>query len=170
MLDLATPRQLGFFTRREWLSRLAVASVLLPFHRALAAAADSPEPWTKEQLLAPDVLARQLTQAKPADLPAIVHVGFANFYRSARIPGSIFHGPGSTQDGLDDLKKWAQSVPRTQSIVLYCGCCPFSDCPNIRPAFAALDAMKFTQLKVLDIKTNFGTDWVQKGYPTDRRS
>src|SRR5437879_6752144 len=49
-------------------------------------------------------------------------------------PGALFHGPGASRDGIEDLKKWAQNVPRSQSIVLYCGCCPWNRCPNIRPA------------------------------------
>jgi len=51
-------------------------------------------------------------------------------------------------------------------IVLYCGCCPWNHCPNVKPAYDALQAMGFRNLKVLYIANNFGADWVDKGYPT----
>jgi len=64
------------------------------------------------------------------------------------------------------LRKRVKSLPHTQAIVLYCGCCPWSHCPNIRPAFKELSAMGFSNVKVLYVANNFGTDWVDKGYPT----
>jgi hypothetical protein len=42
-------------------------------------------------------------------------------------------------------------------------------CPNIRPAFAALHEMGFTKVRVVSIPTNFKTDWIDKGYPTEKR-
>ena len=38
-------------------------------------------------------------------------------------------------------------------------------CPNIRPAFKELAAEGFTNIKVLDLKKNLQTDWVDKNYP-----
>ena len=49
--------------------------------------------------------------------------------------------------------------------MIYCGCCPWSHCPNVKPADDALRAMGFTNVKVLYIADNFGADWVNKGYP-----
>jgi len=43
-----------------------------------------------------------------------------------------------------------------------------SRCPNIRPAFLALRDMGFTRLRVLMLPTDLYTDWVQKGYPTEK--
>jgi thiosulfate/3-mercaptopyruvate sulfurtransferase len=56
-------------------------------------------------------------------------------------------------------------MPRTNLIVLYCGCCPWDHCPNVKPADDTLHAMGFTNVKVLYISNNFGTNWVDKGYP-----
>jgi hypothetical protein len=38
----------------------------------------------------------------------------------------------------------------------------------VQPAFEALRGMGFTKVKVLYIADNFGTNWVDKGYPTAR--
>lgn len=66
------------------------------------------------------------------------------------------------------MKQWAQDLPRTQPIVIYRGCCPWAQCPNLRPALKALDEMGFEQLRALKIPTDFKTDWARKGYPVER--
>ena len=100
----------------------------------------------------------------------VIHVGFPVLYRSVHIPGSVYAGPGSKEEGLADLRRAVAGQPKTREIILYCGCCPFDKCPNIRPAFAALRAMGFTRVKAMDIPTNFRTDWIDKGYPTEKRA
>jgi thiosulfate/3-mercaptopyruvate sulfurtransferase len=125
------------------------------------------EPWTGSQVEQPAELAKALADPK-TKRPLVVYVGFDYLYRGAHIQGALFHGTGSKPDGLDQVKKWAQSIPRDQAIVVYCGCCPWSHCPNIRPAFRALHEMGFTNLKVLAIPTDLPTDWVQKGYGTEK--
>jgi 3-mercaptopyruvate sulfurtransferase SseA len=40
-------------------------------------------------------------------------------------------------------------------------------CPNVRPAYSALKAAGFKNVRVLDIPENFHADWVAKGYPTE---
>jgi hypothetical protein len=66
---------------------------------------------------------------------------------------------------LAALRKLVEKMPRNQEIVIYCGCCPWEVCPNIRPAFQALKQMGFSKLKVLDIPVRIDTDWAAKGYP-----
>jgi thiosulfate/3-mercaptopyruvate sulfurtransferase len=61
-----------------------------------------------------------------------------------------------------------KALDRSQFIVLYCGCCPWIKCPNIRAAYQQLHSLGFTRVKVLYLATNFGTDWVNKGYPVAR--
>jgi rhodanese-related sulfurtransferase len=85
---------------------------------------------------------------------------------AAHIPGSEYVGAASSDAGLQQLRKRVESLPRNKSIVLYCGCCPWSHCPNVKPADEALQSMGFTNVKVLYISNNLGTDWVDKGYPT----
>src|SRR5437870_4644026 len=112
-------------------------------------------------------LAKELSDPN-SKKPLIIYAGLGFLYRNAHIPGALFHGPGGKPEGLEDLKKWAQNVPRNQAIVIYCGCCPFSRCPNVRPAFKALREMGFTRLKVLFLETDLARDWVQKGFPVQK--
>jgi thiosulfate/3-mercaptopyruvate sulfurtransferase len=110
----------------------------------------------------------KLMQASAKQKPLLIHVGSHVLYAQAHIPGSEYIGPGSSDAALQQLRKRVDALPRTKSIVLYCGCCPWSHCPNVKPADDALHAMGFTNVKVLYISNNFGTDWVDKGYPTAR--
>jgi rhodanese-related sulfurtransferase len=67
-----------------------------------------------------------------------------------------------------DLKTRIAALPKDSAIVLYCGCCPWERCPNIAAAYNLLHAEGFTNIKVLYIADNFGNDWVNKGYPTEK--
>jgi thiosulfate/3-mercaptopyruvate sulfurtransferase len=98
--------------------------------------------------------------------PLIIQVGSHVLYSQAHIPGSEYIGPASSDAGIQQLRKRVESLPRTKLIVLYCGCCPWNHCPNVKPAYDALQAMGFTNFKVLYVPNNFGADWVDKGYPT----
>ena len=105
----------------------------------------------------------------PGDRPTIICVGFKFLYDSAHIPGSLFHGPGREGAGIVSLAQWAGNAPKNKTTVLYCGCCPWIQCPNIAPAYVALKQMSFSQIRVLRINQNFGADWVDKGFPTDKK-
>jgi hypothetical protein len=61
-----------------------------------------------------------------------------------------------------------KSLDHAKSIVIYCGCCPWGKCPNIRAAYRQLNSLGFTHVKALYIATNFGTDWASKGYPVEK--
>ena len=89
---------------------------------------------------------------------------FRFFIAPPTSPGSKYAGPASKADGLEDLKKEVSGQPRSRAIILYCGCCPWDKCPNIRPAFAALHDMGFQNVKVLMIPENLKADWIDKGY------
>jgi predicted GH43/DUF377 family glycosyl hydrolase len=121
----------------------------------------------QRDLLAPAELAHVL-EAKDAAQPRIIYVGFPNLYAGAHIRGAVLAGPASRAPGLDALKRAASDLPRSQALVIYCGCCPFDKCPNVRPAYRALKDLGFQQVRVLRINTNLHTDWVVPGYPTDR--
>lgn len=116
------------------------------------------------QLIKPEELVKvlQATKAKPL----ILNVGPRMLYMQAHLPGAEFIGPGSDPEAIKQLRARAQSLARTSAIVLYCGCCPWTQCPNVSPAYAELHKMGFTNVKVLYIADNLGTDWVYKGYPT----
>lgn len=128
---------------------------------ALAVAADLPTIEPKE-------LAAQL-RAKGAK-PAVYYVGFPVMYRGKHIPASIYAGPGSKAEGLEALKAVVAKLPRSQPVVVYCGCCPFDHCPNVRPAVTLLKQMGFTNIKALELPTNLAADWVDHGYPVEEGS
>ena len=115
-------------------------------------------------------LVQPATLAKDLKSPLIIHVGFPVLYRATHIPDSQYAGPASKPEGIEDLKKAVAGQPKDRQIVLYCGCCPMDKCPNVRPAIAALREMGYTNVKVLDLAQNLKTDWIDKGYPTERRA
>ena len=117
------------------------------------------------QIVQPEDLAKQIAGK---DKPIVVCVAPKFLYDGAHVPGALFHGAASTEKGLADLKQWAAGVAKDANIVLYCGCCPITRCPNVRPALAALDEMGFTHVRVLWLPEDFHTDWIQKGYPTEK--
>jgi thiosulfate/3-mercaptopyruvate sulfurtransferase len=117
------------------------------------------EPWTASQLLAPADLAATISDPK-AKKPVIICVG-----PGALIKGSLDMGPAKEKENLEKLKGVLSKLPKNADIVIYCGCCPFEHCPNIRPAFTLLNEMKFTNPHLLDLEHNIKTDWVAKGYP-----
>jgi len=136
----------------NWIVRTAIALPLLAF------AADN-------GTLEPKDLAAEL-QAK-TNKAALIHVGFAVMYRGKHIPQSIYAGPARSPEGIEALKKAVANLPHDSEIVVYCGCCPYEMCPNIKPALATLREMGFTHVKALMIPTNFATDWINRGYPIE---
>jgi len=126
------------------------------------------DPWTSAQTVQPAALAKELADPKQSNRPTVVCVAPHVLYMGGHIPGASFHGPGMNPQGIDDLKAWAQKLPRSANIVVYCGCCPLDRCPNLRPGFSALRAMGFTHLRALLLPTNFYTDWVKPGYPVEK--
>lgn len=118
------------------------------------------------QLIQPADLNRMLT-AKNGSKPLVLQVGSRVLFQQAHIVGSEYTGPGSQPEGLDQLKKRVSSLPKNKLIVLYCGCCPWGRCPNVAPAYKLLQSMSFTNVKVLYIANNFGSDWVEKGYAVE---
>lgn len=112
----------------------------------------------------PAELARTL-RSPTSKKPLILQVGSHVLYTEAHIAGSEYAGPGRQSAGLRKLRDRVRKLNRNQPIVIYCGCCPWDKCPNIRPAYRQLISMGFTHVQALYIADNFGTDWVDKGYP-----
>lgn len=120
-----------------------------------------PEPWTARQLMAPADLASLLNNPN-AKKPVVYSVG-----PGALIRGSIDMGPAHEKVNLEKLKEAISRLPKNADIVIYCGCCPFDRCPNIRPAFTLLNEMKYSNARLLNLEHNIKTDWVAKGYPSE---
>lgn len=117
------------------------------------------EPWKTDQLVAPEELAKVLT-SNTTEKPFVISIG-----PSALIKGSADAGPAQEEENLKHLKKLVSDQPKNKEIIIYCGCCPFEKCPNIRPAFALLKEMKFTNQKLLNLSHNLKVDWIDKGFP-----
>ena len=103
---------------------------------------------------------------KRSGAPAhVICVAFPVLYRQRHIAGSVLAGPGSKPEGLTALQSELGKLKQSDVVVLYCGCCPMQQCPNIRPTYVAAKKLGFTNVRVLDLRTNFHTDWTAKGYP-----
>lgn len=124
------------------------------------------DPWKASDLMEPAALASALKTS--SERPVILYVGFPVLYRGAHIPGAVLAGPAGKPEGVELLKRTLANIPKDGAIVLYCGCCPFERCPNVRPAFRMLREMGYSNVKLLVIPTNLHTDWVSKGYPIDK--
>ena len=164
--------------------RLCFAVCLLPLSLATTAAAQEPvlfdgtgpvvfgfqaAPTDDEipstQLVTSGELAKTL-QSPGAKKPLLFEVGPHSLYLQAHIPGSEYLGATSSDAGRKQLRQRVKTLPHNTPIVMYCGCCPWSHCPNVHTAYQELQALGFTSVKVLYIADDFGTDWVDKGYPT----
>ncbi len=121
--------------------------------------AQNPENWTKSQLIEPSVLAASITSNK--ELPVIFSIG-----PGAIIPHSIDIGMVKDAQNMEKFKARVSELPKSANIVLYCGCCPFDHCPNVRPAIAFLKSQDFTNYHLLNLPHNLKTDWIAKGYPS----
>jgi hypothetical protein len=127
------------------------------------------DPWTAAQTVQPAQLVIELQQEKDPHV-LVIYVGVKTLYNGGHIPGAVYYGPGSVEQVISDLKKYAATLPKNSNVVLYCGCCPLEKCPNLRPAFTALKDLGFARLRVLLLPTNFNADWVEKGYPVQKSS
>lgn len=117
------------------------------------------EPWTPEQLLEPSKLASIINDSN-ATKPLILNIGPAG-----QIKGAIKVGATKESENLNNLKELLSKEDKNRMIVIYCGCCPFEVCPNIRPAFSLLNKMKFSNHKLLSLPHNLKIDWINYGYP-----
>ncbi|PWT78189.1 MAG: hypothetical protein C5B59_02335 [Bacteroidetes bacterium] len=117
------------------------------------------EPWTEKQLMDPADLAKVINDQK-AKQPFVFSVG-----PKAVIKNSIDIGPAKEKENLEKLRQQLSKLPKDAQVVIYCGCCPFEHCPNVRPAFTLLNEMKFTNQKLLNLTHNIKTDWIDHNYP-----
>lgn len=118
--------------------------------------------WTKDQLEQPAELAARINNN--ADLPVIINVG-----PGAIIPHSADAGMAESKEGISKLKSIIKDLPKDQDIVIYCGCCPFAHCPNVRPAIEVLKQQQFTNYHLLNLPQNINVDWIAKGYPVIKK-
>ena len=120
----------------------------------------NPINWTPDQLMNPSELSTILKENKP--VPVIYSIG-----PGAIIPHSKDIGMIKEADNMKLFKDELGKLPKDTQIVVYCGCCPYEHCPNVRPAVQLLKEMKFTNFKLLDLPHNIKIDWINKGYPVE---
>jgi hypothetical protein len=116
-------------------------------------------PWTDSQLMEPSALVGNFKDAESRS-PVIFNIGAVEDIKGARHIGAV-----SNAENLEKLKRAVAALPKNTAMVIYCGCCPFTKCPNIRPAFLELEKLGFTNVRLLNLPTNLKTNWIAKGYP-----
>ena len=126
------------------------------------------DPWTIKDVITPKELLKKINTKSKKQRPVLLQVGFEFLFNQGHIPGSIYAGPASRESGIKKLKSETKSIPRDKEVVIYCGCCGWTECPNIHPAFKVMKNWGFKNLKVLYLPNNLTKDWVNKGYPIVR--
>lgn len=117
--------------------------------------------WKKEQLMPTQELAEKIkTNAK--DKPLILNVGPMDNIKTA-----VFVGRATSVTGIEKIKSTVAMENKNKTVVVYCGCCSYASCPNIKPAYDALIAAGFKNAKVLELPEGIKPDWVAKGYPME---
>ena len=120
---------------------------------------DKRDTWTQKDLIEPSVLAAIIANPK-AKQAMVYNIGVVE-----NIKGAKNFGAASEKENLDKFKKTLTGLSKTSFVVVYCGCCPFNKCPNIRPAFNMMKSMGFVNGKLLNLPTNLKQNWIDKGYP-----
>lgn len=117
--------------------------------------------WKKEQLMPTKELADKInTNAK--DKPLIFNVG-----PMENIKGAIAMGAATSVTFNNRIESSLAMESKTKPIVVYCGCCSYASCPNIKPAYDMILTHGFKNIKVLELPEGIKPDWVAKGYPTE---
>jgi len=123
--------------------------------------AQNPVNWKPDQLIEPSALAATINSNK--EIPVIFSIG-----PGAIIPHSKDIGMINEEKNMKKFKAQLKDLLKDTKIVVYCGCCPYEHCPNVRPAMQLLKDMKFINYQLLDLPHNIKIDWINKGYPTEK--
>jgi thiosulfate/3-mercaptopyruvate sulfurtransferase len=119
--------------------------------------------WKKEQLMPTKELADKiLSTANPKEKPLILNVGPMELIKSA-----VDVGRATSVTGIERIKSTVAMENKNRTVVVYCGCCSYASCPNIKPAYDALISAGFKNAKVLELPEGIKPDWVAKGYPME---
>jgi thiosulfate/3-mercaptopyruvate sulfurtransferase len=122
--------------------------------------AQNPINWKSEDLIEPSELSDTIKSNK--NIPLIFSIGPGAIILHSKDIGMV-----KEAENMQKFKEQLSSLPKDAQIVIYCGCCPYEHCPNVRPAIQLLKDMKFTNYKLLDLPHNIKIDWIDKGYPTE---
>ncbi|MBL7918716.1 MAG: rhodanese-like domain-containing protein [Bacteroidia bacterium] len=118
--------------------------------------------WSKEQLMPTKELADKInTNAK--DKPLVLNVGPMEL-----IKGAVDVGRATSVTGIEKIKSTLAMENKNRTVVVYCGCCSYASCPNIKPAYDAVISAGFKNAKVLELPEGIKPDWVAKDYPMEQ--
>lgn len=120
---------------------------------------DKRDTWTQKDLMQPADLAASIANPKSKKVH-IFNIGVVEDIKGAKNIGGA-----SDKANLEKFKQELSKLPKSTQVVVYCGCCPFERCPNIRPAFNLMKGMGFINGTLLNIPTNLKQNWIDKGYP-----
>lgn len=133
----------------------------------LLACREGGAPAPRAPMMAPATLAARIDDVKSGKI-AVFYVGPRALFGRGRVPGAKALAEVDSEEGLEKLRSAIKSTTEGTEIVVYCGCCPVRNCPNVRPAGEAVSALGRKNVFVLDLPTRFSTDWADKGYPVER--
>lgn len=164
MIVLKTPNQTTSFLtvcviNLVKMKQLVVFFILICSFLNKTSAQNFTDTWSSKQLMATKVLADRISQNKMQNT-VVINIG-----PDAVIKNSFNAGPGKEVKSIDKLKTYLKNIPKDKEVVLYCGCCPFNKCPNIRPAFKVITDLGYKKAKLLNIPSNIKVDWIDKSYP-----
>jgi len=145
-------------TSKQFVTTIKILSLFQLSILSFQSFAQAPENWTKDQLMEPAQLAQKL---KDNDTSVVI----ISVAPSASIPRLLSAGHAKKEKNLLKIQNALKEKNKDAEIVIYCGCCPFEHCPNVRPAIDLLQQMKFTNYKLLNLPHNIKADWLDKGYP-----
>jgi rhodanese-related sulfurtransferase len=97
------------------------------------------------------------------DKPLIFNVG-----PMENIKDAIAVGAATNLTFASKMQSTLAMENKTKAIVVYCGCCSYASCPNIKPAYDILIAQGFKNTKVLELPEGIKPDWVAKGFPMEK--
>lgn len=119
------------------------------------------DPWKKDQVMSTKELADRINSKK--EVPVILNIGPMENIKTA-----ITVGPMNSIFAKDKIQNALTGIDKNKEIVVYCGCCSYANCPNIRPAFEKVQELGYKKVKVLEIPEGIKPDWVAKGYPMEQ--
>lgn len=143
------------------MKQLIYVMMLFFCFKGIVSAQNFTDTWTQQQLMDTKTLADKIVRKKMKNT-VVVNIG-----PDAVIKNSFHVGPGADSKNIDKMKAYLQNIAKDKEVVLYCGCCPFTKCPNIRPAFKALTELGYKNAKLLNIPKNIKVDWIDKKYPVN---
>ena len=117
--------------------------------------------------MAPRDLAARLDEVRDGKLD-VLHVGPLYLFGKARVPHARHAGEASTAEGYAAIVAELRKLAPSREVVLYCGCCPTQNCPNIVPTERAAIEVGLKRAFVLDLPTTLKADWTEHGYPVEK--